>query len=381
MRGKRKILARLLTGVTMLAMLVMPVFASERSARESCGLLAVFNGNEVGALHMAVCVDEGEDAYVYTGIRPIDAQKGVFVSVLNGENINELYDLTEDTAYSQIPGVYRFVLGEGYGGGSKPDVFPKAGKVRSGDTVYFVKLERESLSQGGAAFSTERATVSSVSKGILHTKENMESKTQSGDMQAVFNDSGEMVGLWKKGTVYSVLTKSTGVPDWLIYALVGGICGAIGGAIRASKKKKKESQGTPNGYNASTNTAPVSDMDSEETTLNYDPNWNSGDSGFQLVCHGGYQDGRTYPITRDGVTIGRSVDNTIRYPEDTPGVSRHHCKLYFEGGRLILLDCGSSGGTFMQRAGRLSPMVPTPVRQGDIFFLGERKNGFQITFR
>ena len=75
------------------------------------------------------------------------------------------------------------------------------------------------------------------------------------------------------------------------------------------------------------------------------------------------------------------MDNTIRYPENTPGVSRHHVKLYYDGGRLMLMDCGSSNGTFLQRIGRLSPMVPTAVRQGDIFYLGERINGFEIAYK
>ena len=384
MKKKRNHFLCVLTALVLLAAVTTTVFASARSAQENCGLFTVLNGDNNAVFHLAVCVTGEDGDYVYCGTKAIGSQYGSYVSLINGDTVNEAYNLENYETSDRMPGIYRYELGEAVGNASRPDIFPKAASVKSGETVYFTKLIRENLSLGGQVFSAEQATVKSVKNGTISTKENMESKTQSSDIQAVFNDSGDLVGIWKNGTVYSVVQKNSGsglVTDMIRGAVVGVIGFGIGSLIRYLKKKKKKAsvqQEPPRDYGE---TKPVSSLDSEETTLNYDPDWNSGDSGLVLVCRGGYQDGRVYPITRNGVTIGRMMDNTIRYPENTPGVSRHHVKLYYDGGRLMLMDCGSSNGTFLQRTGRLSPMVPTAVRQGDIFYLGERINGFEIAYK
>ena len=376
-----------LCGLTVLALLcavVTTVFASARSAQENCGLLGVVDGDENVVFHLAVCVSEDDGNYVYCGTKAIGSQSCAYASLLNGDTLNEAYNLDTYDTVDWMPGIYRYELGEESGAATRPDIFPKSALAKSGETVYFTKLIRENLTQGGQVFSTEQATVKSVKNSIISTKEDMESKIQSGDIQAVFNDSGSLVGIWKNGTVYSVVRKGSGpslVTDIITGSIIGVIGFAIGSLIRYLKKKKKKDAAPEQPAKDYGETRPVTSLDSEETTLNYDPNWNSGDMGLQLVCRGGYQDGRVYPITRDGVTIGRMMDNTIRYPENTPGVSRHHVRLYYDGGRLMLMDCGSSNGTFLQRTGRMSPMVPTPVRQGDIFYLGERINGFEIVSR
>lgn len=97
-----------------------------------------------------------------------------------------------------------------------------------------------------------------------------------------------------------------------------------------------------------------------------------------LVGTGGYMDGRKYPFAGKEITIGRYNTNVIRYPENAPGVSRSHAKLYMDGGRLMLMDCNSSSGTFLKRMGKLQPMLPVEVKIGDVFYIGEKRNGFII---
>lgn len=97
-----------------------------------------------------------------------------------------------------------------------------------------------------------------------------------------------------------------------------------------------------------------------------------------LVGTGGYMDGRKYPFAGKEITIGRYNTNVIRYSENAPGVSRSHAKLYMDGGRLMLMDCNSSSGTFLKRTGKLQPMLPVEVKIGDVFYIGEKRNGFII---
>ncbi len=99
--------------------------------------------------------------------------------------------------------------------------------------------------------------------------------------------------------------------------------------------------------------------------------------GFRLVAVGGYMDGRIYPIGDYEITFGRDPSSTIRFPADAKGVSRAHCKLFWKDGTLMLMDCGSSYGTFIQ-GGKLQPMQPVPIKYGDIFFIGEKRNCFKI---
>ena len=97
-----------------------------------------------------------------------------------------------------------------------------------------------------------------------------------------------------------------------------------------------------------------------------------------LMAVGGCMDGRRYPVGKNGVTIGRYKSNVISYPEGTPGVSRTHAKLYWDGRELMLMDCNSTSGTYLKRVGLLQPMSPVEVNCGDIFYIGEKKNGFEI---
>ncbi len=97
-----------------------------------------------------------------------------------------------------------------------------------------------------------------------------------------------------------------------------------------------------------------------------------------LMGVGGVMNGRKYPLTGKEITIGRYQTNVICYPENAPGVSRSHARLYMDGDRIMLMDCNSSGGTYLKRTGRLQTMHPVEVNIGDVFYIGEKRNGFEI---
>lgn len=99
---------------------------------------------------------------------------------------------------------------------------------------------------------------------------------------------------------------------------------------------------------------------------------------LRLAARGGYMDGRSYFVGKEGIRIGRDISNEIHYPRETRGVSRTHCQLYWDRGRLMIMDCNSTSGTFVKGAGQLQPMKPKELKEGDIFYVGEKNNGFQI---
>lgn len=102
------------------------------------------------------------------------------------------------------------------------------------------------------------------------------------------------------------------------------------------------------------------------------------ETGLWLAARGGYMDGRVYPIEQGGVTIGRDVSNMVNYPKDVAGVSRTHAKLFWENGSLKLMDCNSSYGTFLKGTGKLQPMCPVEIKVGDVFYIAEKNNRFEI---
>jgi hypothetical protein len=63
---------------------------------------------------------------------------------------------------------------------------------------------------------------------------------------------------------------------------------------------------------------------------------------------GGIPDGgdqRTYELVTPVTLLGRGTDCDLRLVD--PGVSRHHAELRVEGGQVVLVDLGSTNGTFV----------------------------------
>lgn len=96
-------------------------------------------------------------------------------------------------------------------------------------------------------------------------------------------------------------------------------------------------------------------------------------TGMALVDNSGQLGGRTFGISQGGALVGRAPNADVRYPADTKGVSRNHCRLYWEGGNLMLMDVGSKSGTYVLGQGQLRPNTATIVREGDVICLGSKK--------
>jgi len=91
-------------------------------------------------------------------------------------------------------------------------------------------------------------------------------------------------------------------------------------------------------------------------------------------------DGKVYRAGASGrLTFGRKSDCVVKFPDSDKSVSSSHCELYREGGKLYLMDTGSTNGTFFNANERLKPNKPYRVRKGMAFFLADQKNTFVVT--
>jgi hypothetical protein len=91
--------------------------------------------------------------------------------------------------------------------------------------------------------------------------------------------------------------------------------------------------------------------------------------------------GQILPVTeRTEFTMGRVSDNQPIMPDIDfssfkayeNGVSRLHAVIRHNNGNIIIMDLGSSNGTYLNGT-RLMPNVEQPLRHGDIVALGKLK--------
>lgn len=185
--------------------------------------------------------------------------------------------------------------------------------------------------------------------------------------------------------------------DIISGAAIGAAAAAVIAVVNASKKRKKDTDGKNAGNNNMSNpgggiagggfedeifTAP----ENNDPFVTTDISGNDGGvssapeapSGITLIGIGGVMDARTYHFDNSEITIGRDVKSNIRYPADTKGISRVHCKLFMFDGKLMLMDLGSTYGTSIDGYGKLTPHVPMPVTSGTMFCVGDQRNKFRI---
>jgi predicted component of type VI protein secretion system len=99
-----------------------------------------------------------------------------------------------------------------------------------------------------------------------------------------------------------------------------------------------------------------------------------------LIGMSGDVKGKTFPIDRDAITIGRSKDNTI--PIDNPTVSGHHCSIIRDGDRYLLRDLESTNGTRLNSKdvtteSKLRPKDLLQVGSVEFLFDGEQTEALE----
>ncbi len=83
----------------------------------------------------------------------------------------------------------------------------------------------------------------------------------------------------------------------------------------------------------------------ENTTVRYTRRpWLDEDKALSLVVTEGPMKGKIFPVTKPKVLLGRRGTDIVM--EDS-GVSRKHCSVEVHGSSAMLVDLGSSNGTFV----------------------------------
>ena len=88
---------------------------------------------------------------------------------------------------------------------------------------------------------------------------------------------------------------------------------------------------------------------------------------FQIVLSSGPTPGKTYPLVKSELFIGRDLSNDIVIND--PEISRRHARLYIQNGAFVLEDLGSTNGSSVNGQRLVSPYTLHP---GEVITLGER---------
>jgi pSer/pThr/pTyr-binding forkhead associated (FHA) protein len=89
---------------------------------------------------------------------------------------------------------------------------------------------------------------------------------------------------------------------------------------------------------------------------------------YQLVVVRGRSAAKTLKLANGITTVGRQEDCQLRIGSSQ--VSRKHCQLFEQGGRLVVIDLGSSNGTFVNGTKIEGHHV---LKSGDVLSLGKVK--------
>ena len=93
------------------------------------------------------------------------------------------------------------------------------------------------------------------------------------------------------------------------------------------------------------------------------------------------ESGQILPLAdRTEFTLGRSAEGQPIVPDVdlssynayANGVSRLHAAIKLVKNQIVVVDLGSSNGTYLNGV-RLSPYIETPVTHGDLIYLGKLK--------
>lgn len=87
---------------------------------------------------------------------------------------------------------------------------------------------------------------------------------------------------------------------------------------------------------------------------------------YQLVMKTGPTPGRTYPLEKTEISIGREIGSDVFINEAE--VSRRHARLTQQAGTYLLEDLGSTNGTFVNGQRLMSPHLMQP---GETILVGE----------
>ena len=87
---------------------------------------------------------------------------------------------------------------------------------------------------------------------------------------------------------------------------------------------------------------------------------------YQLVMRSGPTPGKTYPLSKTEIYVGRDISNDIAVNDAE--ISRKHARLTQQGDTFVVEDLGSTNGTFVDAQRLMGPHV---LRPGELVMFGE----------
>lgn len=90
---------------------------------------------------------------------------------------------------------------------------------------------------------------------------------------------------------------------------------------------------------------------------------------YTLRCYGPLA-GKSVSLGKGIVLVGRDPSCGICYPTGTQGISRVHCAISIQNGRVMVTDRGSAYGTFMAGGVRLQSNESRELTRGSSIYLG-----------
>lgn len=101
---------------------------------------------------------------------------------------------------------------------------------------------------------------------------------------------------------------------------------------------------------------------------------------FAVKALAGELKDRTYYMARGGrMYFGRGEGCQVQFSSVSKGVSGNHCEIRWLDGKVVLVDNGSTNGTFWVNGMRLKPGTAYELEQGMQFYLTDERNTFQVT--
>jgi S1-C subfamily serine protease len=160
---------------------------------------------------------------------------------------------------------------------------------------------------------------------------------------------------------------------WWVLAIVAGL--AIGLYInhRRTVAAKATIQAATSAATAPMQTPMSSPMSAPRPTY---PSASS--TSTHLICSRGHFAGTTFPIN-GSLSIGRDPQRCqVVFPSNTQGISSMHCQLRQQGSSIMLMDSGSTYGTFLAGGRKLNANESVTLNPGDSFYLADTKNEFKV---
>ena len=105
-----------------------------------------------------------------------------------------------------------------------------------------------------------------------------------------------------------------------------------------------------------------------------------GAGASRLIGLEGDYAGKSIPLSRDTLTIGRSRDCNLVMRNYVKGISKTHCAIRFSSSRgaYQIMDMGSTYGTYVNGK-KIAPKTAKTLNRNDVINLGSKRVGFRVS--